>query len=224
MRPFPAGLVTDVGLLVANPALARADTAARVHALRLSRHRGLVLAAGACWPPGSSASCGAPICPHPCARSSRRRAPPVGGDRTTRSALRTSELWSWSFAGGRYRVEPFGRPGADVGRIERRAALEHGVSRADRPQLTQNRYFAWKLISLPSSGRASSTPPAPAADAEDARVALGEAELIGHVRAAQRELPVLADVGRDAEVPGLVRAELLQARTGPACDRRRACR
>jgi hypothetical protein len=29
-------------------------------------------------------------------------------------AVRTSELWSWSFAGGRYQVEPFGRPGADV--------------------------------------------------------------------------------------------------------------
>jgi hypothetical protein len=29
-------------------------------------------------------------------------------------ALRTSELWSWSFAGGRYRMEPFGRPGADA--------------------------------------------------------------------------------------------------------------
>jgi len=29
-------------------------------------------------------------------------------------ALRTSELWSWSYAGGRYRAEPFGRPGADV--------------------------------------------------------------------------------------------------------------
>ena len=28
--------------------------------------------------------------------------------------MRTSELWSWSFAGGRYRVEPFGRSGADV--------------------------------------------------------------------------------------------------------------
>ena len=29
-------------------------------------------------------------------------------------AMRTSELWSWSHADGRYRVEPFGRPGADA--------------------------------------------------------------------------------------------------------------
>ena len=28
--------------------------------------------------------------------------------------LRTSELWSWSYAGGHYRIEPFGRSGADA--------------------------------------------------------------------------------------------------------------
>ena len=30
------------------------------------------------------------------------------------SALRTSELWSWSWAAGKFHVQPFGRPGADV--------------------------------------------------------------------------------------------------------------
>jgi len=29
-------------------------------------------------------------------------------------ALRTSELWSWSFAQGHYHIEPFGRPGVDA--------------------------------------------------------------------------------------------------------------
>jgi hypothetical protein len=29
-------------------------------------------------------------------------------------ALRTSELWSWSWADGGFHIEPFGRPGADV--------------------------------------------------------------------------------------------------------------
>jgi hypothetical protein len=28
-------------------------------------------------------------------------------------AVRSSELWSWSFAEGRYRVEPFGQRGGD---------------------------------------------------------------------------------------------------------------
>ena len=30
------------------------------------------------------------------------------------AALRTSELWSWSYSAGQYHMEPFGRPGADV--------------------------------------------------------------------------------------------------------------
>ena len=30
------------------------------------------------------------------------------------SALRTSELWSWSWSGGKFQVQPFGRPGKDV--------------------------------------------------------------------------------------------------------------
>jgi hypothetical protein len=29
-------------------------------------------------------------------------------------SLRTSELWSWSFADGQYRIEPFGQRGADA--------------------------------------------------------------------------------------------------------------
>jgi hypothetical protein len=29
-------------------------------------------------------------------------------------ALRTSELWSWSYANGAYQPVAFGRPGADV--------------------------------------------------------------------------------------------------------------
>jgi len=28
--------------------------------------------------------------------------------------MRTSELWSWTYAGGQYRTEPFGRSGADA--------------------------------------------------------------------------------------------------------------
>src|SRR5262245_22279605 len=48
--------------------------------------------------------------------------------------------------------------------------------------------------------------------AEDARVAFGEAELVGHVRALHADLPVGADVRADAEVERVVGAELLQAR------------
>ncbi len=46
LRPFPAGLMTGVGMLVANPALLRACAAALLQPQRLPRHGRLVVAAG----------------------------------------------------------------------------------------------------------------------------------------------------------------------------------
>jgi hypothetical protein len=113
MRPFPAGLMTDAGLLVANPALA-SDTLRREFT-RFAYHGTVVWS----W---QQALLAAGI-----ERQLRR------GDLPARSraqlqhareelwavinrskALRTSELWSWSYANGQFHIEPFGRPGADV--------------------------------------------------------------------------------------------------------------
>src|SRR5689334_2999535 len=44
---------------------------------------------------------------------------------------------------------------------------------------------------------------------EDSRIAFGEAELVTEVRAAHRELPVIAHGCRDSEVPQLISPELL---------------
>jgi hypothetical protein len=113
MRPFPAGLLTDAGLLVANPApaepaLEREFTRYAYHGTVVWSWQQALLAAGF-------------------ERQLRRT--DLGEsmrDRLTRArarlwqvigqsrALRTSELWSWSYVDGRYRAEPFGRPGADV--------------------------------------------------------------------------------------------------------------
>jgi hypothetical protein len=112
LEPFPSGLLTDAGLLVANPALA--DPALEHDFSRFAYHGTVVWS----W---QQALFAAGI-----ERQLRRDLP-----RETRAALvrarttlwaaiersramRTSELWSWSQAGGRYRVEPFGRPGADA--------------------------------------------------------------------------------------------------------------
>jgi hypothetical protein len=113
LQPFPAGLITDAGLLVANPALEspglrREFTRYAYHGTVIWSWQQALLAAGL-------------------ERQLQRR---DLGDamrarlRQARSdlwkiidqsrALRTSELWSWSYSGGRYRAEPFGRPGADV--------------------------------------------------------------------------------------------------------------
>lgn len=113
MRPFPAGLMTDVGLLVANPA--QADPALRREFDRSAYHGTVVWS----W---QQALLAAGI-----DRQLRRGDLPAAVRARLEQAraglwaainhsaeLRTSELWSWSFAEGRYRIEPFGRRGADA--------------------------------------------------------------------------------------------------------------
>lgn len=113
LRPFPAGLLTDAGLLVANPAYAGTDIAARFdrgayHGTVVWSWQQALLAAGL-------------------AQQLRRGDLPVAICRRVRDAqarlwrtidatraLRTSELWSWSYADGRYRMEPFGQSHGDA--------------------------------------------------------------------------------------------------------------
>jgi hypothetical protein len=113
MRPFPAGLVTDAGLVVANPALAPEDLRRTFD--RFAYHGTVVWS----WQQALLAA--------GLERQLRRidlpadiRAQLLRARETLWTAIersremRTSELWSWSFADGRYRIEPFGRPGADA--------------------------------------------------------------------------------------------------------------
>jgi hypothetical protein len=112
MRPFPAGLLTDVGLLVANaaftdPSLQPLFSNQQYHGAVVWSWQQAVLAAGI-------------------ARQLRRsNLPPATLDLLrdaqarlwrvikTGREVQSSELWSWSFAGGRYWVEPFGQRGGD---------------------------------------------------------------------------------------------------------------
>ncbi|MFD1786517.1 hypothetical protein ACFSC3_02915 [Sphingomonas floccifaciens] len=113
LRPFPAGLLTPIGLLVANPAYADASTQARFgrtayHGTVVWSWQQAVLAAGL-------------------ARQLERRDLPaatrtvlqraqgelwraIGGG----GAVRTSELWSWDYRNGRYSVAPFGASSGDA--------------------------------------------------------------------------------------------------------------
>src|SRR5882672_4743360 len=133
--------------------------APRLHAVRLPRHRRLVMATGiaGCGNRAAAAAC----------RSVEGRARHAGGraqflvegNRTIRVAAHLGALvvvvCSGPLPHGTLWQSRSGR-----GRVERRAAVEHGVPGA---LARHHRYFVWKLISLPSSGRASNTPPAPAA-------------------------------------------------------------
>jgi hypothetical protein len=113
MRRFPAGLITDAGLLVANPALAppglrREFSRFAYHGTVVWSWQQALLAAGL---DRQLARKDLPASVRARLKQARTELWSV----INRSAeLRTSELWSWSLSQGRYRIEPFGRPGADV--------------------------------------------------------------------------------------------------------------
>lgn len=113
MRPFPAGLMTDIGMLVANPAQTDASiqgrfTPAAYHGAVVWSWQQALFAAGLER------------------QLARRDLPPATRTVLTRAqatlwraiaatrATQSSELWSWDYSGGRYRVVAFGAGKQDV--------------------------------------------------------------------------------------------------------------
>jgi hypothetical protein len=108
LRPFPAGLLTDIGMMSANPGYADPTVQAlfgrnAYHGTGVWSWQQALMAAGL-------------------ARQLRRSDLPDSvrarvQDAEARlwraidasSAMRTSELWSWTFVDGRYRIVPFGQ-------------------------------------------------------------------------------------------------------------------
>ncbi|GFE79638.1 lipoprotein [Steroidobacter agaridevorans] len=108
MRPFPAGLMTPAGLLVANPAFADRDTQARFgnsayHGTVVWSWQQAVLAAGL-----SRQLARSDLSAELRTRLQAARAQLWKAIDAT-NALRSSELWTWSFANGQYRAEAFGQ-------------------------------------------------------------------------------------------------------------------
>lgn len=113
MRPFPAGLMTDVGLLVANPAYAPASVQ---DLFPRSAYHGTVVWSWqqALFAAGLKRQLSRPDLP-PATRqtllSAQRR---LWSVIAAMKGVQSSELWSWSFQGGRYTMVPFGAGGADA--------------------------------------------------------------------------------------------------------------
>ena len=113
MREFPAGLVTDAGLLVANPAVAGAEL--RGEFSRYAYHGTVVWSwQQALLAAGLDRQLHRTDLPEAVRNRLRAAREKLWAVIEGSNALRTSELWSWSYAGGKFRIEPFGRPGADV--------------------------------------------------------------------------------------------------------------
>jgi hypothetical protein len=112
MRPFPAGLMTEAGMLVANPAFCAAEMQQRFN--RNAYHGTVVWS----WQQALFAA--------GLERQLQRdlpfavRAHLVAAQKILWSAINAtrsvsnSELWSWSFTAGHYRVAPFGAAAADA--------------------------------------------------------------------------------------------------------------
>jgi hypothetical protein len=113
MRPFPAGLMTDIGLLVANPAFADATaqgrfTPAAYHGAVVWSWQQALLAAGLERQLARGDLPAATRTRLATAQAALWRAIGAG------KAIRGSELWSWAYRDGGYRIVAFGAGKADV--------------------------------------------------------------------------------------------------------------
>ena len=113
LRPFPAGLLTPVGMVVANPVFAESGiqaefSSAAYHGTVVWSWQQALMAAGLDRQLARS------DLPHHLRARLRDARAQLWSAIDATAELRSSELWSWSFANGRYRAEPFGARRSDV--------------------------------------------------------------------------------------------------------------
>lgn len=113
LRPFPAGLMTDAGLLVANPVLAAPEAQARFtrnayHGEVIWSWQQALLAAGL------ARQAARPDLPAPVRAELQRAQATLWRAIAATRIYANSELWSWTYVDGRYKAVPFGAAAGDV--------------------------------------------------------------------------------------------------------------
>lgn len=113
MRPFPAGLLTDAGLLVANPVFADAD---RQRRLGRTAYHGTVVWSWqqALMAAGLDRQIARRDLPHATMKRLSTARDRLWSVIANTRELRASELWSWRFANGRFETAPFGQNTGDA--------------------------------------------------------------------------------------------------------------
>ena len=113
MRPFPAGLLTDAGIVVANPVFA----APRIQSeLTRNAYHGTVIWSWqqAVLAAGLERQLQRHDLPQPLRKRLLTAQIELWGAIRKAHAMRNSELWSWNFADGQFHIAPFGADAADA--------------------------------------------------------------------------------------------------------------
>ncbi|KVK89786.1 hypothetical protein [Burkholderia sp. MSMB1498] len=113
MRPFPAGLVTDVGMLIANPAYADPTLWPRFTS---SAYHGTVIWSWqqAMWVAGLDRQLARTDLPSDVRTLLAQARQQIWQVISNAKDMRSTEMWSWSYANGQYQAEAFGTRSADV--------------------------------------------------------------------------------------------------------------
>ncbi len=113
LRPFPAGLLTDIGMMAANPAYANATVQVlfdhtAYHGTGVWSWQQALMAAGL---QRQLEREDLPAATRTHVRDAQAR---LWKAIDAAHAMRTSELWSWSYRDGRYKLDPFGQSSGDA--------------------------------------------------------------------------------------------------------------
>lgn len=113
MRPFPAGLMTDIGMLVANAA--QTDAAVQTRFTPAAYHGAVVWSwQQALFAAGLERQLARRDLPPPTRAVLTRAQATLWREINATRATQSSELWSWAYTGGRYQVVAFGAGKQDV--------------------------------------------------------------------------------------------------------------
>jgi hypothetical protein len=113
MRPFPAGLLTDAGIVVANPVFAGSRIQSELtrnayHGTVIWSWQQAVLAAGL------ERQLDRHDLPQPLRKLLLKAQTELWSAIRNGHTMRNSELWSWNFADGQFHIAPFGADAADA--------------------------------------------------------------------------------------------------------------
>jgi hypothetical protein len=113
IRPFPLGLMTDAGMVVANPVFT--DDTLKARFTNHAYHGTVVWSwQQALFASGLERQLGRTDLPEPVRQHLLTAQQTLWRAIQSTQSVQSSELWSWRFEGGRYRVAPFGSNSTDA--------------------------------------------------------------------------------------------------------------